>query len=58
MNIATSPLSPKMAAKAAESRKHHKNDTKCSELGWQCIPLAVEAYMEPGVKRHATLSPT
>ena len=33
-----------MAAKAAESRKHEHNDTKCSELGWQCIPLAVETY--------------
>ena len=33
-----------MAAKAAESRKHKQNDTKCSELGWQCIPLAVETY--------------
>ena len=50
----TSPLSPKIvseaggsagvAAKAAESRKHEQNDTKCSELGWQCIPLAVETY--------------
>ena len=33
-----------MAAEAAESRKHQNNDTKCSELGWQCIPLAVETY--------------
>ena len=33
-----------VAAKAAESRKHEQNDTKCSELGWQCIPLAVETY--------------
>ena len=30
------------ATKAAESLKHLHNDTKCSELGWQCIPLAVE----------------
>ena len=47
----TSPLTPKIvseagvsagvAAKAAESRKHEQNDTKCSELG---IPLAVETY--------------
>ena len=50
----TSPLSPKIvsevgasaevAAKASESRKHEQNDTKCSELGSQCIPLAVETY--------------
>ena len=25
-------------------KKHEQNDTKCSELGWQCIPLAVETY--------------
>ena len=50
----TSPLSPNIvseagvsagvAAKAAESREHKQSDTKCSELGWQCIPLAVETY--------------
>eukprot|EP00731_Ephydatia_muelleri_P036192 Em0213g5a len=32
------------AALAAEQRKHHANDAKCSELGWNCIPLAVESY--------------
>ena len=32
------------AAKAAEVRKHSKYDAKCSELGWRCIPLAVESY--------------
>ena len=38
-------VSAGVAAKAAESRKHEQNDTKCSELGWQCIPLAaVETY--------------
>ena len=37
-----------MAAKAAESHSHENNDTKGSELGWQCISLAVEL----GVKRH------
>ena len=46
----SSPLSPKIvseagvsagvASKAAESRKHEYNDTKCSEYGWQCFPLA------------------
>ena len=51
----TSPLPPKIvsetgvsagvAAKAAGSRKHQQNDTKCSELGWRCIPLAVETYI-------------
>ena len=32
------------AALAAEQRKHNANDVKCSELGWKCIPLAVESY--------------
>ena len=30
--------------KAAEHRKHTENDPKCVELGWRCIPLAVESY--------------
>ena len=29
---------------AAESRKHAANDAKCQELGWSCIPLAIETY--------------
>ena len=32
------------AAFAAEERKHRSNDTKCAELGWVSIPLAVETY--------------
>ena len=28
----------------AEVRKHNANDAKCTELGWICIPLAVETY--------------
>ena len=32
------------AALAAEQRKHNANDEKCSELGWKCVPLAVESY--------------
>ena len=50
----TSPLnSPNMleagmyqgvSAKSAEHRKHTENDPKCVELGWRCIPLAVESY--------------
>ena len=28
----------------AEARKHNANDSKCAELGWVCIPLAVESY--------------
>ena len=32
------------AARAAEHRKHTQNDSKCAELSWKCIPLAVECY--------------
>ena len=32
------------SAKAAEHRKHNENDPKCAELGWRCVPLAVESY--------------
>ena len=28
----------------AEAKKHNANDSKCAELGWVCIPLAVESY--------------
>ena len=40
------------AAFAAELRKHAANDPKCKELGWFCIPLAVETYGTYRVKRH------
>ena len=33
------------AARSAEECKHRANDVKCAELGWSCVPLAVE----PGV---------
>ena len=33
-----------VAARAAKFRKHTQNDTKCAELSWKCIPLAVESY--------------
>ena len=32
------------AAQAAESCKHQANNEKCQELGWACIPLAIETY--------------
>ena len=50
----TSPLTPAtlrdastvsgVAAHAAECRKHSTNDARCQELGWVCIPLAVETF--------------
>ena len=33
-----------VAAYTAECRKHSSDDPKCQELGWVCIPLAVETY--------------
>ena len=38
------------AARAAEMRKHEKNDAKCTELGWMCIPIAVESFGAWGVE--------
>eukprot|EP00731_Ephydatia_muelleri_P006931 Em0003g1179a len=50
----TSPLTPAIlnisiiyegaAGRVAEARKHTTNDAKCQDLGWLCIPLAVETY--------------
>ena len=36
------------AAEAAERKKHTANDPKCAELGWVCVPLAVETYCNWG----------
>ena len=62
----TSPLTPAIlvescstagvAAANAESRKHNANDPKCVELGWICIPLAVEAYRKWGKEAQDTFS--
>eukprot|EP00731_Ephydatia_muelleri_P004794 Em0002g970a len=32
------------ATRSAEECKHRANDVKCAELGWSCVPLAVETY--------------
>eukprot|EP00731_Ephydatia_muelleri_P016225 Em0009g649a len=32
------------AAQAAEVRRHTANGQRCTNLGWSCIPLAVESY--------------
>ena len=62
----TSPLNPVIldescstagvAAVAAESRKHIANDPKCFELGWTCVPLAVETYGNWGVEAQEKFS--
>ena len=47
--LSVSPFSPRQACqwgqqhlREAEVQKHRANDPKCSELGWVCVPLAVE----------------
>ena len=62
----TSPLTPislnnasasvGAAAYAAECRKHAANDTRCHELGWLCIPLAVETYGNWGKEAQCVFS--
>ena len=44
------------AALAAEVRKLHSNGPTCQELGWSCIPLAVEMYDNWGKQAHDTFS--
>ena len=41
---------------AAESRKHAANDAKGQELGWSCIPLAVETYCDWGKQAQSVFS--
>ncbi|KAL5477904.1 hypothetical protein EMCRGX_G024759 [Ephydatia muelleri] len=62
----TSPLCPAIldeschqtgaAILAAETRKLHSNGPKCQELGWSCIPLAVETYGNWGKEAQDTIS--
>ena len=46
------------AAYAAELRKHVANDTRCQELGWTCIPLAVETYSNWGMEAQSVFFPS
>ena len=43
-NLPEASVTTGSAAFAAEERKHKANDSKCAELGWVCIPIAVETY--------------
>ena len=59
----TSPLTPSILTAASwsegvavEARKHRANNPKCSELGWVCIPLAMETYGNWGRKVQYTFS--
>ena len=59
----TSPLTPAtlhdatgVAAHKAECQKHSSNDPKCQELGWVCVPLAVESYGNWGKEAQNTFA--
>ena len=54
--LTAASLSEGAAAEEAEARKHRANDPKCSELGWLCIPLAVETYGNWGREAQTTFS--
>ena len=41
---------------AAEESKHRNNDKKCEDLGWVCIPLAVDSYGQWGEQAHKCFS--
>ena len=49
-------ISAGAAAYGAENRKHATNDTRCQELGWMCIPLAVELYGNWGKEAQCVFS--
>ena len=44
VNLLEAGVSATAAAQATESRKHHANDPKCSDLGWVCVRMVVETY--------------
>ena len=44
------------SAQISEQRKHASSDAKCSQLGWACIPLAVENYGCWGAEARVHLS--
>ncbi|KAL5477540.1 hypothetical protein EMCRGX_G024351 [Ephydatia muelleri] len=44
------------AANGAELRKLNANSTKCTELGWTCIPMAVETFGHWGREAQSVLS--
>ena len=62
----TSPLCPAIlrdscrmsaaASTAAKTRKLLSNGPKCQELGWTCIPLAIEIFCNRGKEAHLTFS--
>ena len=56
VNLLEAGVSATAAAQATESRKHHANDPKCSDLGWVCVPMVVETYGAWGKEATAIIS--
>ena len=54
-NLEESSASAGVAVRIAETRKHSANDAKCEELGWVCIPMAVESYGNWGMEARSYL---
>jgi hypothetical protein len=60
--VVSSPLVPENLSGAgaidvvdrAADRKHTNNDAKCDELGWICVPLAVDSYGRWGSEAHTS----
>ena len=49
-------ISAGATAYGADNRKHATNDTRCQELGWMYIPLAVELYGNWGKEAQCVFS--
>ena len=45
---------PGLITEEAADRKHRNNDAKCRELGWECIPIAVELKIDSKNNLHST----
>ena len=45
-----------VAAYTAECQQHSSNYPKCQELGWVCVPLAVESYGNWGKEAQNTFA--
>ena len=56
VNLLEAGVSATAAAQATESRKHHANDPKCSDLGWVCVPMVVETYGALGKEATASVA--
>ena len=56
VNFLEAGVSATAAAQATESRKHHANGPKCSDLRWVCVPMVFETYGAWGKEATAIIS--